>query len=127
MTNAVTFGAFATIQYLTHNEIFIGANKGDLEGAIYAKITSTPKDIGNGHSTFTMVHDFLMVDGSTISTTDTAVMTKIHGGDDVSMVVQHTVVKSSGRFADKRGTFPSFGIHNMKTGEGVQRFNGHLD
>jgi hypothetical protein len=122
----IQFGAFASIQYIAPRESFLGTNQGDLEGAIWARITSKPQEIGNGQSTFTMFHEFLCTDGSTLSTTDTALTTKVHGSDEATLTVQHTVVSSTGRFEGKRGTFPSFGVHNFKTGQGVQRFSGTL-
>ncbi len=126
MTTSISFGAFATVQYLGNIDSYVAANQGDLEGAIWARITSEPHDLGNGQSEFTMVHEFVCTDGSTISTTDVAHMTKIYGGNEASLTVQHTVVNATGRFAEKRGTFPSFGIANLKTGQGVQRFSGVL-
>lgn len=122
----MTLGAIATAQYIKSIDTYVAAGQGDLAGGIWARATSEPRDIGNGQSEFTMVHEFVCTDGSTLSTTDVAVMTKIDGGDEASLTVQHTVVNSSGRFAGKRGTFPSFGITNLKTGQGVQRFSGTL-
>lgn len=119
-------GAYATVQYHQHLDAYLGASQGNLAGAIWARANSTPRELAPGRSEFTMVHEFLLHDGSTISTTDVAVMTKVPGGDEASLTVQHTVVNSTGRFVGQRGTFPSFGIHHLGTGEGVQRFSGQL-
>jgi len=67
-----------------------------------------------------MIHD-VTTDGRTLSTDDLAVATPIPGSDEVRMYVLHTIISSTGKFTDKRGTFPSFGIHNQKTRQGVQR------
>jgi len=124
----ISFGAFASVQNLkaAHGEIIVAANQGDLEGAIYARFTSEPKDIGHGQSQATMVHEFVCTDGSTISTTDVATITQVPVTGELSLTVQHTVHNSTGRFEGRRGTFPSFGIHQQDTGKGVQRFSGTL-
>lgn len=123
---SISLGAFASAQNLDKLGIIVAVGQGDLEGAIWARFTSTPKDIGNGQSEATMQHEFVCTDGSTISTTDAAVLTPIPATGELSLTVQHTVVNATGRFEGKRGTFPSFGIHNTKTGQGVQRFSGTL-
>jgi membrane-bound inhibitor of C-type lysozyme len=74
----------------------------------------------------TMQHEFTCVDGSTIETTESTVQTPVFGGDEATLTVVHTVIASRGRFAGGRGTFTSFGVHNTKTGKGVQRFEGTL-
>lgn len=127
MSDLISFGSFASVQYFANSSNnIVAANQGDLQGAIWARITSEPRDIGNGQRGFTMQHEFVCTDGSTIETTDTAVQTAVYGGDEATLTVVHDVVNSSGRFAGKRGSFTSFGVHNTKNGQGVQRFAGTL-
>ncbi len=44
----------------------------------------------------------------------------------MSLTVQHTVIGATGKFTGFAGTFPSYGLHDFATGEGVQRFGGEL-
>ncbi len=118
----ISVGGTAVLQLVNRIENYVGASVGELDGAVWARATSEPRDKGNGQLEFTMIHEFVTTDGSTLSTDDLAVATPIPGSDEVRMYVLHTIVASTGKFTDKRGTFPSFGIHNQKTGRGVQRF-----
>lgn len=126
MKESMKIGAFATVQYLDHIKTYLATGVGDLDGAIWAQATSEPRDIGNGQMEFTMVHEFNRVDGSRLSTEDVAVAIAVPGRNELSLTVQHKVVDATGIFAGRRGTFPSFGIHNTETGQGIQRFSGEL-
>lgn len=117
-------GAFAAVQYLQHIDTFLATGDGDFDGPIWARATSAIPADGSGE--FSMRHEFFNRDGSRISTTDVATAVPVPGTGKVSLTVQHKVVDSTGRFAGLRGTFPSFGLHDFSTGQGVQRFSGTL-
>jgi len=118
----ISVGGTAVLQHVNRIENYVGASVGELDGAVWARATSEPRKLDDGKLEFTMIHEFVTTDGSTLSTDDLATATSIPGTDEVRMYVLHTIVASTGKFGDKRGTFPSFGIHNQKTGQGVQRF-----
>jgi hypothetical protein len=124
-TATLTIGAFAAVQYLPQIKTFLATGDGDFDGPIWAQATS-PIEFVDGRCSFTMVHEFMSRDGSRISTVDTATGIQVPGIDEVSLTVQHKVVDSTGKFEGLRGRFPSFGLHNFRSGRGVQRFGGEL-
>lgn len=126
MTTPLKIGAFAAVQYIDSIKTFLADGAGVFDGPIWAQSTSDPTDLGEGASTFTMRHEFLRKDGSRLSTTDVATATPAPGTGKVSLIVQHTVIAAEGYFAGRTGTFPSYGLHDFGTGEGVQRFGGEL-
>lgn len=112
----------AVIQLVNRIENYLGVSVGEIDGAVWARATSQPRELADGRLEFTMMHEFVTADGSTLSTNDLATATPIPLSDELRMYVLHTIVAASGKFTGKRGTFPSFGTHNQKTGQGVQRF-----
>lgn len=118
----ISVGGTAVIQLVNRINRYVGASLGELDGAVWARATSEPKVHENGQMEFSMIHEFVTTDGSTLSTDDLAVATPIPGSDEVRMYVLRTIVASTGKFAGRQDTFPSFGTHNLKTGQGVQRF-----
>ena len=124
MTQPLRIGAFAAVTYIDSIQTFLADGAGEFDGPIWAQATSPiPAD---GRGSFTMRHEFLRKDGSRLSTTDVATAEPVPGTGKVSLTVQHTVIGATGRFAGRSGTFPSFGLHDFATGEGVQRFAGEL-
>lgn len=73
-----------------------------------------------------MRREFMNQDGSRLSTTDTATAVAFPDTGKVSLTVQHTVIAATGRWAGRTGTFPSLGLRDFATGEGVRRFGGEL-
>ena len=126
MTTPHRIGAFAAVQYIDTIKTFMATGTGDFDGPIWALATSDMRDLGNGSSEFTMRHEFLRRDGSRLSTTDVATATPVPGGDKTQLIVQHRVIGATGWFEGRSGTFPSYGLHDFATGEGVQRFGGEL-
>lgn len=125
-TSTISVASFGTAQFIPHVGSFVAALFGQLEGAVWAKETSEHIRNNNGTESFGMVHEFVCTDGSTLSTVDSVIATPVPQTDEVHLAVEHRVVNATGRFESASGTFPSFGVHNLKTGHGVQRFLGTL-
>lgn len=121
-TDLISVRGTAVIQMVSRIESYLGFSVGELDGGVYAKATAEPKTLADGRLEFPMIHEFVSADGSTLSTVDVAVATPVSGTDELRMAVMHTIVGATGKYAGRSGTFPSFGIHNMKTGQGLQRF-----
>jgi hypothetical protein len=127
MAEPLRIGAFAAVQYVDTIQTFLATGVGEFDGPIWAQATSPIPDLAGGTGEFTMRHEFMNKDGSRLSTTDVATAVVVPGTGKVSLTVQHTVIGATGRWAGRTGTFPSFGLHDFATGEGVQRFGGTLD
>lgn len=124
MSQQLRIGAFAAVQYIDTIQTFLADGAGAFDGPIWAQATSPIPASGDG--SFTMRHEFLRKDGSRLSTTDVATAVPVPGTGKVSLTVQHTVIGATGTFAGFGGTFPSYGLHDFATGQGVQRFGGEL-
>ncbi len=74
-----------------------------------------------------MEHIFSTSDGGVVRTKDKAELTSIPGKADVYMLeLAYTVVESFGRLKGYTGTFNSYGLFKMGSGEALVRYNGQI-
>ena len=74
-----------------------------------------------------MVHVFTTSDGGVVRTRDVAERTAVPGKKDTYMLeLAYTVVASFGYLKGYTGTFNSFGLLNMGTGEALVRYSGEI-
>lgn len=74
-----------------------------------------------------MEHVFSTGDGAVVRTKDVAELTAVPGKKDTYMLeLAYTVVESFGRFKGYTGTFNSYGLINLGTGEALVRYVGEI-
>lgn len=74
-----------------------------------------------------MEHAFSTSDGGVVRTNDVAELTEIPGKKDTYMLeLRYTVVESFGRLKGYAGTFTSFGLINMASGQVLVRYSGEI-
>jgi hypothetical protein len=74
-----------------------------------------------------MEHVFSTSDGGVVRTHDQAELTAVPGKRDTYMLeLAYTVVESFGRLKGYAGTFNSYGLFKMGSGEVLVRYNGQI-
>lgn len=74
-----------------------------------------------------MEHVFSTTDGGVVRTKDVAELTEVPGKKDTYMLeLAYTVVESFGRFKGYTGTFNSYGLINLDSGEVLVRYFGEI-
>jgi hypothetical protein len=74
-----------------------------------------------------MEHVFTSNQGGAVRTRDTAELTQVPGKQDAYMLeLSYTVVESFGPLKGYAGTFNSFGLIKMNTGEALVRYAGEI-
>lgn len=118
-------GGTANVVYISDKE-GVASMTGGFDGGAYARVTSEPKDVGNGRTEFTMEHFFIHKDGSTIFTSDKSFTQQARSGEITAGGTDYTVVAATGRFEGYRGSFSSRGGWLFDKGVGVLRFEGEI-
>lgn len=107
-------------------------NGKDVVGAMMGSFASTRGTVRSEKKTATgmtleMEHVFTSNTGGAVRTRDIAELTAVPGKPDAYMLeVGYTIVESLGNLKGHTGTFNSFGLIKLDTGEGLVRYSGEI-
>lgn len=120
----IPIGGEALGQFYNDNKDVVAAMSGTWAAARGA--VKSQKQTPTGLS-LEMEHVFSTSDGGVVKTQDKAELTAIPGKTDAYMLeLAYTVVESFGRLKGYAGTFNSYGLFKMGSGEALVRYSGQI-